>query len=481
MLSIVGWHDNFLKSHFDLYRATAPARPAPPRRRARGSTRTTSRRSRRAAPGAVEFGPAAACRRRALDAARCSTGSTAGSRAATPAPRAASATGSSERTSGARPTPGRRRTQSSAGTSARAAARTRGDGDGVLAPDPAAGDEPADSYLYDPLDPVPTVGGKTLMPTILTAGIEDQGEVEDRAGRALLHLAGPDGARRRARARPGRGVGGVLRGRHRLHREARRRAAGRLARSTSPTGSCAARYRESPRRRSAPLAPGEPTAVLDRPVGPRAHLPARATGSGSRSARATSLASTGTRTPATSSGRTGRATSLTAAQQVFHDADHPSALVLPVAIVGRRADRVIVAPEIAEGFDAVIAGAGDMERHAFFARCRDEAPIFFSDALGAWVLTRYDDVRAVLEDDGYRTLTGRPGRADLRPLDAAVGGRGAQQEERARRQADPLAARGEGVDRRQGGGDRPAHGGRAAARRARRPARRLRDGDSVCS
>ena len=69
----------------------------------------------------------------------------------------------------------------------------------------------------------------------------------------------------------------------------------------------------------------------------------------------------------------------------------------------------IVAPEIAEGFDAVIAGAGDSERHAFFARCREEAPIFFSEALGAWVLTRYDDVRAVLEDDGYRTLTDGPG------------------------------------------------------------------------
>ena len=65
--------------------------------------------------------------------------------------------------------------------------------------------------------------------------------------------------------------------------------------------------------------------------------------------------------------------------------------------------------EIVAGFDALIGGAGDAEREALFARCRAEAPIFFSEALGAWVLARYDDVRAVLEDDGYRTLTDGPG------------------------------------------------------------------------
>jgi hypothetical protein len=53
-------------------------------------------------------------------------------------------------------------------------------GDGTLTPARAFGDEPADSYRYDPLDPVPTVGGKTLMPTIMTAGIEDQSAVEAR-------------------------------------------------------------------------------------------------------------------------------------------------------------------------------------------------------------------------------------------------------------------------------------------------------------
>ncbi len=67
-----------------------------------------------------------------------------------------------------------------------------------------------------------------------------------------------------------------------------------------------------------------------------------------------------------------------------------------------------VSPEILEGLDAMIAGA-DVDRPALFARCREEAPILYSDTLGAWVLTRYDDVKGVLEDDAYRTLTEGPG------------------------------------------------------------------------
>jgi pulcherriminic acid synthase len=63
---------------------------------------------------------------------------------------------------------------------------------------------------------------------------------------------------------------------------------------------------------------------------------------------------------------------------------------------------------IVEGFDAVVAGA-DVDRPALFARCRAEAPTFYSETLGAWILSRYDDVKAVLEDDAYRTLTEGPG------------------------------------------------------------------------
>jgi uncharacterized protein len=56
------------------------------------------------------------------------------------------------------------------------------DGDGALATQPPE-DEPADAYTYDPRDPVPTVGGQTLMPGFwvsANAGPRDQHEVERR-------------------------------------------------------------------------------------------------------------------------------------------------------------------------------------------------------------------------------------------------------------------------------------------------------------
>jgi putative CocE/NonD family hydrolase len=56
-------------------------------------------------------------------------------------------------------------------------------GDGALAAEPP-GDEPADTFRYDPKDPVPTVGGQTLLPGGLlaaNAGPRDQRVVEARA------------------------------------------------------------------------------------------------------------------------------------------------------------------------------------------------------------------------------------------------------------------------------------------------------------
>jgi cytochrome P450 len=51
-----------------------------------------------------------------------------------------------------------------------------------------------------------------------------------------------------------------------------------------------------------------------------------------------------------------------------------------------------------------------MDRDEVFARCRADAPVFFSDALGSWVLTRYGDVRGVLEDEiRFRSLVDEPG------------------------------------------------------------------------
>jgi len=61
-------------------------------------------------------------------------------------------------------------------------------------------------------------------------------------------------------------------------------------------------------------------------------------------------------------------------------------------------------------FDAVVAGRSGVDRHDVYARCRADAPIFFSDALGTWVLSRYADVRAVLEDETrFASLTDEPG------------------------------------------------------------------------
>jgi putative CocE/NonD family hydrolase len=56
-------------------------------------------------------------------------------------------------------------------------------GDGVLSQEPCSGDEPADGYVYDPRDPVPTVGGATFLPGLLVshnAGAKEQSSVERR-------------------------------------------------------------------------------------------------------------------------------------------------------------------------------------------------------------------------------------------------------------------------------------------------------------
>ena len=81
---------------------------------------------------------------------------------------------------------------------------------GELATEPPAGDEPPDTYTYDPADPTPTVGDKTLMPTIQLAGIKDRAAVEERpdvvcytsaAVRRPARACGPD---------PGGAVGDVV-------------------------------------------------------------------------------------------------------------------------------------------------------------------------------------------------------------------------------------------------------------------------------
>ena len=50
-------------------------------------------------------------------------------------------------------------------------------GDGVLDTEPP-GTEPPDSYVYDPFDPVPTAGGRSMIDVL--PGVENQAQVEER-------------------------------------------------------------------------------------------------------------------------------------------------------------------------------------------------------------------------------------------------------------------------------------------------------------
>ena len=52
------------------------------------------------------------------------------------------------------------------------------------------------------------------------------------------------------------------------------------------------------------------------------------------------------------------------------------------------------------------SGPDNGELHRVLARARQEEPIFFWEPLGAWVVTRYDDVKAVLEDTERFTQKG---------------------------------------------------------------------------
>ena len=185
---------------------------------------------------------------------------------------------------------------------------------------------------------MPTVGGKTLMPTILTAGIEDQGEVEARPD-VLCYtspaLTAPVVVHGPVRVEVWAASSAVDTDFTAKLVDVRRTAAP----STSPTGSCAAATASRPRRRSAPLAPGEPT-LFSIDLWDLAHtfLPGhrlRLEISSSNFPRFDRNTNTGNEL-----GQDGPGDVVTAAQQVFHDAGRPSALVLPVASLGGGLTRV---------------------------------------------------------------------------------------------------------------------------------------------
>ncbi len=58
-----------------------------------------------------------------------------------------------------------------------------------------------------------------------------------------------------------------------------------------------------------------------------------------------------------------------------------------------------IARDPTEQFEAVVAGDPTVDRQLVYASLREQRPIFFSEPLQAWVLTRYDDVRHVLQDE----------------------------------------------------------------------------------
>jgi uncharacterized protein len=323
ILSIAGWHDNFLASHMALYRAARERAPEPGRSHHRlivgpwehanyVSPFSTSR------TGAVEFGPSARCGEafsgpllldwfdrwvKGLD-----TGTAAGVRYWQ--------LGEDEWREAASwpPEHAERRLYLRAG--------------GDLGDEPPAGDEPADAYVYDPLDPVPTIGGKTLMPTIMGAGIEDQRPVESRPD--VICFTSPELTEPVA-------VHGPVRVELWASSSAVDTDFTAKLVDVAPDGFAAnladgivrARYRDSPRKRSAPLTPGAATRfAID--LWDLAHTflrghRIRVEISSSNFPRFDRNMNTGREL-----GADGPDDAIRAEQEIHHDAAHPSALVLAV-------------------------------------------------------------------------------------------------------------------------------------------------------
>ncbi len=326
MLSIVGWYDNFLKSHFDLYHALSAQAPhrlvcGPWEHANYVSPFSTSR------TGEIELGPDAVSgvgvsAPLVLDwFDRWLKGEDAGSAGGVRYWQLGEDVWK-ETPSWPPPNEEVRWFLHSGGE-----ANTLG-GDGLLSRE-EPGDEPADAYVYDPLDAVPTVYGKTLMPTILPAGIADQTAVERRRD-VLCYTSSP-------LAEPV-----AVNGRLRVELWASSSAVdtdftAKLV-DVSPEGYAMnladgivrARHRESPRQRSAPLEPGQPTPFaidlwdLAHTFQPGHRLRLEITSS--NFPRFDRNTNTGHELGADGAGDV-----LRADQRILHDAAHPSALVLPVA------------------------------------------------------------------------------------------------------------------------------------------------------
>ena len=68
----------------------------------------------------------------------------------------------------------------------------------------------------------------------------------------------------------------------------------------------------------------------------------------------------------------------------------------------------------AEEFSAYLADNVGADPYPVFGRMRQEAPVVWIEPLGAWVLTRWDDITAMLEDgEHYGPLMNRPGTSSI--------------------------------------------------------------------
>src|SRR4051794_9558705 len=54
----------------------------------------------------------------------------------------------------------------------------------------------------------------------------------------------------------------------------------------------------------------------------------------------------------------------------------------------------------------------------FYARAREEQPVFFSDELGYWIVSRHEDVQAILKD--HATFSSENTQAPFKPRPKAV-------------------------------------------------------------
>ena len=203
-----------------------------------------------------------------------------------------------------------------------------GDG-GLSAASP--GDEPPDHYVYNPRDPVPTVGGCTLLPSPLIgvrSGPRDQRAIEARgdvlvyteraaaAGHRGHRRGAPDAGRRELGA--GHGLDGEARRRPPRRagdRHRRRHPARPLPRGARPARAAGARAS----RRASRSCSARPACCS-----------APGTASGCRSRARTSRASRATRTSAATWPPRRRPICAPRCRPIFHDAERASYLELPI-------------------------------------------------------------------------------------------------------------------------------------------------------